>query len=364
MRLRNLLLLVLAVVLAGGTAMLAHSYLAAERVRQIVQAAPPPPRPERSILVAHADIARGDIIKSGDLVWQVWPDNAITANYIASGGKDMPQNFSGWVAINSVAAGAPVTKGALISPQDNRYLAAVLKPGMRAIQVTADLPTGTVNGDRVDMMVNFALPKDYYDDSKPGWPERETGSYGSNAVETVLSGLRILKIVGLQLEVGKPLEQKATGAVPIIFEVTPKQAEIIALAGRMGQLTFTLDSLRHGSVAVAANRQGVMLAAAHEQADPLTAAAATTLAPASADPVDPPESAEPSYMTDVEVNPMLRVPSKEIKASATILRGTGSGGGKPEEVPILLRCTETACAHFDNLPTKLVGSGALAGVKP
>src|SRR5579864_301712 len=159
MRLRNLLLLLLAVVLAGGTAMLARSYLAAQRAAQVVRAAPPPARPERSVLVARGSIARGDMIKAGDLAWQVWPDNAITAAYIVQGGKEAPETFAGWVAMDPIPDGAPITKTSLISPGSGGFLAAMLKPGMVAIQIPqAVLPTGTHPEDRVDMVVSFHLP--------------------------------------------------------------------------------------------------------------------------------------------------------------------------------------------------------------
>ncbi|HTV87455.1 MAG TPA: Flp pilus assembly protein CpaB [Stellaceae bacterium] len=353
MRVRNLLLLVFAVLLAGGTAMLARSYLAAQRVQQAVRVAPPPPpRPERSILVAHADISRGDFIKTGDLVWQVWPDNAIAKNYIVSGGKEMPQNFSGWAALDPIAAGEPITKAMLISPGNGGFLAAVLKPGMRAIQVpNADLPTGTLPGDRVDMMVNFGLQ-----DPQKGWR-------GNNGVETVLRGLQILKIVGLQLEVGKPVEQRAPGAAPVIFSVTPKQAEIIALAERMGQLTFTLDSLRRSADEIASTGARAILAAARDPqpdaADPVAtavSAAAPAVVATASDPAE--DDGEPSYMTDGEVNDFLRAPSREFKVPVTILRGATQASVQAD-----LRCTETVCAEFSQMPTKLVGAGELAGVK-
>jgi pilus assembly protein CpaB len=358
MRLRNLLLLVLAVLLAGGTAMLARSYLAAQRVRQVVQA-PPPPQPVRSVLVAHANIARCQPLKPADLAWQEWPDRAITPAYFVAGGKQSPQNLSG-VAVNPIAAGTPITTGMIISGPEagGRCFAATLQPGMRAIQVTADLPAGTSQGDRVDMLVNFPLPKGY-DESRSGWPQRDSGWIGTNGVETVLHGLRIIKIVGLQIEAGKPAAPRSAGAAPVLFEVTPKQAEIIALAQRMGTLTFTLDSLRPGPRETASTARDVMLAAAHNEANPAAAAAVTVLRQTDANRLDPPDNGGPTYTTDVDVNPMLRTPTREIEVSATILRG----GGKPENVSIWLRCTETACAHFDNkqIPARLVGTDALIG---
>ncbi len=233
MRLRNLFLLLLAVVLAGGTAFLARSYLATQRAQQVVHAAAPPPRPEHPILVARANLARGHLITPSDLGWQVWPDNAIASVYIKSGGKIMPQSFSGWVVVNPIAEGAPVTQSMMISPGSGGFLAAVLRPGMRAMQAgnAGQLPTGTQPGDRVDMMVRFGLAH------LPLPAKEDDGS--NNAVETVLRGLRILQI-GNQLETAKPTgTPPAVASGPIVFEVTPREAEVITLAEQMGQLTLS-----------------------------------------------------------------------------------------------------------------------------
>ena len=60
MRFRTVLLLFIAVGLAGGTAMLARAWLAAQRAAEIAEAAPLSlPTPAKSVLVARADIRRG-----------------------------------------------------------------------------------------------------------------------------------------------------------------------------------------------------------------------------------------------------------------------------------------------------------------
>ncbi|HTT80070.1 MAG TPA: Flp pilus assembly protein CpaB [Stellaceae bacterium] len=351
MRLRNLILLVLAVVLAGGTALLARSYLAAQRVQQVVRAAPPPPPPEHQILVARVNLARGQLLNANDLRWQVWPDNAIAQSYIESGGKVMPQSFSGWVAVAPVAEGAPITRTMIISPGSGGFLAAVLQPGMRAIQAgtAGQLPDGTEPGDRVDMIVEF----------KPGG-----GWNGGNVVETVLRGLRIIQIG--QIEAAKPSQRRTASTPPghVIFEVTPRQAEIVTLAERMGTLTFTLDSLRRGPEETAAKADSVVLAAARDpQTDPPDPPTGTSMSapPAMSAPApDPALDGQPSYMTDSAVSPtFVRTHSWDLKAAVTILRG----GAKPDAVAVDLRCTETACAQFNQMPTKLVGTGQLAGSK-
>ena len=72
MRARTLLLLFIAIVLAGGTALLARNYLATERIKTIEEAKPLAlPAPGKSVLVARAEIKRGQILRPEDTVWQI-----------------------------------------------------------------------------------------------------------------------------------------------------------------------------------------------------------------------------------------------------------------------------------------------------
>ena len=96
MRLRTLLLLFVAIGLAGGTAVLARSWLAAQRAAEIAEASPLAlPTPAKSVLVARNGIQRGQILKPADLAWQPWPEGGIGSGYIQSGTKTI-EDFAGW----------------------------------------------------------------------------------------------------------------------------------------------------------------------------------------------------------------------------------------------------------------------------
>jgi pilus assembly protein CpaB len=235
MRLRNLLLLVLAVLLFGGTMMLARSWLASQRARE-VQVAPPAPKPARSVLIARGGLTRGQILKPEDLTWQAWPDGAIDPNYLLSGGPQTPQSFTGSVAVYPIAAGEPITKAKLIAPGDRGYLAAVLRPGTRAIAVPVN-PTTTeaglvYPGDSVDVLLTYSV-------NRPG------GNGTHQVAETVLHDVRV---IGIDENLGgKPGEHTFfPNPRNATLEVAPKQSEVIALANRMGSLTLVLRSLVPG----------------------------------------------------------------------------------------------------------------------
>ncbi len=233
MRARTLLLLSFAIILAIGTFVLARSYFQAQQAR--VEAPKPVEQPARAVLVARADIGRGQILRKEDLVWQAWPEGSIDKSYILSTGDKKPESFEGWVAINPIAGGEPVTESKIISPGNRGFLAAVLRPGMRAISVPISVTSGISGflfpGDEVDLLLTYPIPTGAGGEGK-GFEHR--------VAETVLHNIRVIGI-------DQRLQSKAGEAFPghtATFEVTPKQSEVIALATEIGKLSLTLHSLR------------------------------------------------------------------------------------------------------------------------
>jgi pilus assembly protein CpaB len=237
MRARTLILVFLAILLAGGTAFLARSYLATERTRTIEEAKPLAlATPSKSVLVAHVDIKRGQILRAEDTSWQIWPEGGLDKNYVVLGGPPVPartpESYAGYVARNPIAAGEPITDARVVAPGSKGFLAAVLRPGMRALSVPVSITSGIAGfifpGDQVDLMLSYSVPSTVLG-----------GGYEHKAIETVMRDIRVIAI-------DQRMESKPGEAVPAhtaTFEVTPKQAEIIALATRLGEMFLTLRSL-------------------------------------------------------------------------------------------------------------------------
>jgi pilus assembly protein CpaB len=236
MRLRTLLLLFFAIGLAGGTAMLARAWLAAQRAAEIAEASPMAlPAPAKSVMIARTEIRRGQILKPEDLSWQVWPEGGLDKSYVVLGTRT-PESFAGWVARNPISAGEPLSETKIIAPGNRGFLAAVLQPGMRAISVPVTITSGISGfifpGDQVDLMITYPIPA-------TGLTGTAGGGYEHKAAETVLHDIRVLGI-------DQRLEGKAGEAViahTATLEVTPKQTEMIALAGEIGKLSLSLRSL-------------------------------------------------------------------------------------------------------------------------
>ncbi|HLY47116.1 MAG TPA: Flp pilus assembly protein CpaB [Stellaceae bacterium] len=312
MRARTLILLFVAIVLAGGTALLARSYLAAQRAQE-TQATPVAPV-ARSVLVARADIRRGQILRPDDLTWQVWPDGSLDKNYIVSGGPKKPDSFVGWVAINPIAGGEPITDAKIISPGNRGFLAAVLRPGMRAISVPVTITSGISGfvfpGDYVDLLLTYPVPSQ--------------SKFEHKAAETVMHNVRV---IGMDQRV----ESKAGEVVPAhtaTFEVSPKQSEVIALATQIGQLSLSLHSL---------------VTASGGEGGAAAGAAPGGLLPPPADSFD---AAAVTYTVDSEISPLLPKFGGSGKEAGegitvTILRGSKSEAAKLGEAANVTKGTGT-----------------------
>ncbi len=231
MRARALILFAIALILAGGTAVLVRSWLTQRAAT--VAAAPPPAAvaPQKSVLVARAAIGRGQILKPADLAWQPWPEAEANKAYILSGARKV-EDFAGSVARDPFVPGEPIIEAKIVSPGDRGFLAAVLRPGMRAVSVPVTATSGISGfvfpGDRVDVLITHPVPAG-----------GAAGAVQHKAAETVLHDVRVIAV-------DQRLDAKGGDAVlahTATFEVTPKQSEVIALATEMGKLSLSLRPL-------------------------------------------------------------------------------------------------------------------------
>src|SRR5262245_49076240 len=234
MRARTLILFVIALSLAGGTALLVRSFLADKNSVAEAEALARPSAPQKFVLVSKGAITRGQILKPQDLSWQVWPEGGIDKNYIQVGTRT-PETFTGWVARDPFAPGEPITDAKIVSPGSRGFLAAVLAPGMRAVSVPVTATSGISGfvfpGDQVDILITHQ-------------PTRAGGGETQHkAAETVLQDVRVIGIdQKLDTKTGEALV-----AHTATLEVTPKQSEIIAVASEIGKLSLSLRSLASAS---------------------------------------------------------------------------------------------------------------------
>jgi pilus assembly protein CpaB len=133
-----------------------------------------------------------------------------------------------------IAGGEPITDARLIKKGDRGFLSAIMKPGTRAVTVqlqqTAGLGGLVLPGDHVDVVLTANVPSGVQNE-----PEHK-------AAETVLEDIRVLAIDQKMSD----MSNETVMARSATLEVTPKQAEILALVNEMGKISLTLRSIASG----------------------------------------------------------------------------------------------------------------------
>ena len=233
MNVKKIMLLVGALVIASVTAIMAKNMFAGAGAEQ-AQAAPAVPVGPK-VLVAKKPLTVGTIIDAESLTYQPWPKELMQSAYYTEGQPDADlKKLLGQVVRYPVTAGQPLTRGALVGPNDRGFLAAALGPGMRAITVPVNVSSGVAGfvfpGDRVDLMLVQNV---------------EGGGDGPplKVSETIVRNVRVLATDQRIDSKGEDGKTEVKTFSNVTFEVTPKIAEKIAVAQSLGQLSLSLRSI-------------------------------------------------------------------------------------------------------------------------
>lgn len=209
-----------------------------EAVRAPEPVRPPPEPAKASILVASKALRAGTLVRPEDLTTQV-----VTAAAAPAGA--VPATIEGRASLvgamlrRSYQGGEPLVSGTMLQTTDRGFLAAVLAPGTRAMSVAVDpvLSAGGLvwPGDHVDMVLTQSI-------------ESPNTSLGRRVVgETVLTDLRVVAVdrALVQGAVSDTAEVTSsnTGPRTVTVEVTPPQAERLAVASRIGRISLSIRAV-------------------------------------------------------------------------------------------------------------------------
>lgn len=222
------------------------------------------------ILVAADRLKMGHEISEKDVKWMAWPDNAMFDGVIKRKSKDDKDEKNedgddskddknsaklepgmdkvvGKLAMRVVMKNEPITKDMVVDGNKSNFMAATLGEGMRAvaIKIKADSQAGGFikAGDRVDVIMSYQLKQ------RGG---AEMSAIVSRLVsETILSNIRVLAIDqraenSANNKDGDDDKKKKGGGngakvgKTATLELSKKQAEKLAIAKRMGNLTLVL----------------------------------------------------------------------------------------------------------------------------
>ena len=218
MNLRTIATVAVALMLGLVAMLLVRSYVhhAPTTAKAILQA------PSQPVVVASRAIERGEPLSGAAVKVAFYPADAIPTGAYTSVGS-LTTAAGARRALLPLAANQPILDSEVSGPRANGGLSVTLAPGMRAIGVRTNDVAGAggfiLPGDRVDVLVT-----------------RATG--GDASLNTVAQSLaENVRVLGVDqaAQADKPVVTKA-----ITIEVTPDQAQSIALAQAVGAVSLSL----------------------------------------------------------------------------------------------------------------------------
>ena len=210
----------------GGLAIAALAVLGAQVLRPdaAAVAAPAAVVAATRVLVAVRALPVGHVTADADFDWRAWPAKGVDPAYVVAG---HPIDLAGQVVRTALLSGEPVTAARLVAPGTRGVLAAVTAPGMRAAAVALSQAAGVSGliepGDRVDVILTQAVGD-------------------RRAASTVLRDVRVVAV-----DAALAGRERGDLGGTASLEVTPRQAEMLALAGEMGKVSLSLRSLAAGA---------------------------------------------------------------------------------------------------------------------
>jgi pilus assembly protein CpaB len=245
---KKVALLVGALFVAAITAFMAKSMFGATAPTPtaIAAIAPAPTGPQ--VLVATKPLPVGTILGPDAVRFQTWPKDMVDGAYYVKGQPGTePAQMQGMVVRTAIAVGQPLSQGALVSSKDRGFLAAALTPGMRAIAISvtgAPAVAGFVfPGDRVDLVLTQDVNAPAANQNGPNGQQIGNGDQ-LHAASTIVRNIRVLATD--QRVDNTPTPDGKTDVKTfqmVTLEATPKIAELIAVAQKLGSLSLSLRPL-------------------------------------------------------------------------------------------------------------------------
>ncbi len=192
-----------------------------------------PQVPQKKYLVASRSIATGAMLKPEDVVARPLPNDIPGA--ISAESADAIRLLAGSMSKHAVAAGEPIREDDVLKPTDHGFMAAALRPGMRAVTIGVDATSGSAGlvwpGDRVDLTLTQTL-------TDPALPIGRRVS-----AETILTDSRVIAIDQQLMQGAAPAGGGEGQGRTVTLEVQPEDVQRVSVAMRLGRLSLSVRAV-------------------------------------------------------------------------------------------------------------------------
>jgi pilus assembly protein CpaB len=239
MNTQRIVVLALALVAACGAAFLVRGMMGGG-TPQVIASAITPEIKMSEVLVAVDALTPGQPLTPEKVRWEKWPTSAVNATFITRDAVASAEDVTKEVVVRMpIQPGQPIASNAIVRGKSSGFMAAMLQPGMRAVSILVSAESGAggfiLPNDRVDLILTQK--------SNETTPPRVN-------TRTFMRGIRVL---AMDQTFKEEKDQKTVLAKTATLELTPSQAETVARAQNMGQVSLSLRPLSEEDAIVAAN---------------------------------------------------------------------------------------------------------------
>jgi len=194
------------------------------------------------VLVAAQNLPLGSRLNEAAFEWKQWPAEALSPAFISNDVRPSADaELLNAIVRSPIVQGEPINEGKLVKAGESGVMAALLRPGMRAVTTRISVDTAAGGfiqpGDRVDIILTQTVQRSRAGSNQTGGSQRV---YISDTIFENVHVLAIDQTFATSAESGaSKIGSTAT------FEMSQGDSELLQQAVAKGDLSLTLRGIRN-----------------------------------------------------------------------------------------------------------------------
>lgn len=198
------------------------------------------------VLVAARDVAAGIALQPADLEWRIWAQTSLSPQFIEEKEDARAvETLTGAVTRQALVAGEPIIAERVVQPGEKGFMAAMVAPGWRAFSVPISAESA---------VAGFIMPNDRVDVILTRKVQVNGGASEEARSDIILQDIRVLAIEEtFRPPTGDEADDPINGETATL-ELTPRDAETLALADELGDISLALRGVEREATAANASK--------------------------------------------------------------------------------------------------------------